>query len=226
MTILISALLPALIVALVFYLLDRNKEPLGPMIRAFLLGCLASVLVDVLHLALRLPGALLDGTVRSSLSTAFVAAGFMEEMVKLAVLAVVCFWKDFDEWYDGILYGVLIGLGFAFVENLLYFFTFLQSDGFGLVLRRSVLCMPMHALACGMMGFFLARAKFSPARRRAPLLVLAGLSSAVLVHGLYDFVLMASQLHVQWLAAGIVTAAWFGVLRMKRTSQTTIREQA
>jgi hypothetical protein len=55
--------------------------------------------------------------------TASIMAPFAEELTKGSALLLLflLFRRDFDNVLDGILYGALIGLGFAWYENILYY---------------------------------------------------------------------------------------------------------
>ena len=51
------------------------------------------------------------------------SAPFVEEIVKAAVLYAIYRWRrhEFDGVLDGIVYAGMVGLGFAFTENVLYY---------------------------------------------------------------------------------------------------------
>jgi diamine N-acetyltransferase len=84
---------------------------------------------------------------------------------------------------DGIVYGVMIGMGFATLENILY----VQKFGMQTGLLRMFLSVPAHATFGVLMGYYAGKAKFEiPNRTR---LLFLGLFWAVLFHGLFDFFL-------------------------------------
>lgn len=68
---------------------------------------------------------------------------------------------------DAIEFSVIVGLAFAFAENVLLYFPQLLADGntSGLLLR-SVLTVLMHAVASGILGYFYGLAHFSVERVR------------------------------------------------------------
>jgi RsiW-degrading membrane proteinase PrsW (M82 family) len=115
---------------------------------------------------------------------AFVVAAFTEEALKLVVVLSFPFRRSvFDEVIDGVVYTVAASLGFGLLEN----FAFVATDaGFGTALARALTAVPMHALASGVMGYFVGRARFVPANAAMPL-AMAGLFCGVAIHGAYDW---------------------------------------
>lgn len=180
---LILAIAPAIFLAWYFYMRDRyEQEPkmlllltyiLGMLsvIPAFLIETIGSIILpvsDVLTLALY----------------AFVIVALTEEFVKLSVVTTFAYRsKEFNETMDGIVYCVVASLGFATVENIHY------ALQFGLVttLMRGILSVPGHALWGGLMGYFVGRAKMD--KKNEKIRIIQGLSLAVILHGLYDFII-------------------------------------
>jgi RsiW-degrading membrane proteinase PrsW (M82 family) len=219
----ISALVPAILIASLFYGLDRNKEPVKEVIRAFAAGVLSIPVLIIVATALPSPVSEVRGSFGNALSEAFIRAGFFEEAAKyIMFLVAVYFRKAFDEWYDGILYGVMVGLGFAFVENIQYFSDYISEHGAEIVVRRSLLSMPVHALAGGIMGYFLGKSKFTLDEAKIPLLFILALIVPVGIHGFYDFFLMYYEIDLRWLAAPTVIVLWIWVLKMKKVTQNTV----
>jgi hypothetical protein len=63
---------------------------------------------------------------------------------------------------DAIEFSIIVGLAFAFAENvLLYFPRFLAEDNTAMLVMRSVLTVLMHAIASGIFGYFYGLAHFS-----------------------------------------------------------------
>jgi RsiW-degrading membrane proteinase PrsW (M82 family) len=149
-------------------------------------------------------------TIGHALVMSFIVAGFTEETVKW--LFVYLFTKRsrfFDEEYDGIIYAVAVGLGFAFLENILYVGSALASGegGLSLAIARAFTAVPSHALDGVVLGFFIGRSHFMKdpgSRLRTNLL---GLLIAILFHGLYDFfafsMFVLPQSAVGWCVVGL-----------------------
>ncbi len=89
--------------------------------------------------------------------------------------------------------GLWLGLGFAFAENTLYFFTFF-SDAYSvhvLVLTlfiRGILSTLAHGLYGTIMGYYLSLAKFHALYR--PRFLRISLATSTLVHGFFNFLLI------------------------------------
>lgn len=100
------------------------------------------------------------------------AVGMIEEYSKHVVVKEVDFQrKTFNRIVDGIEFSVAAALGFAFIENILYFeqaySTLVEShvahgtwQFAGVVIMRSVTSMLAHALFSGIFGYYYGRAKF------------------------------------------------------------------
>ncbi len=214
-----SSFIPALFIAVFFYALDKNKEPLYYLIRAFLAG-MASILLLV-GIIIALPDIeLVHGPDRNALIDAFYNAAFKEELAKMLLL-LLCTWRarHFDEWYDGILYGVLVGLGFAFIENIKYFYEYFDDNGWYVIVGRTVFSMPLHALLGGIMGYFVGKSKFTTGPDRIQWLLLAFVIT-VLVHGLFNFSLTVGVINIKWLILPLVFILWVRVLTYKKVTQS------
>ena len=99
---------------------------------------------------------------------------------------IVRFWSqprdDFNEPFDGIIYAVMVSMGFAAVENAFY----VLDGGMSIALVRAFTAVPAHATFAIMMGYYMGKAKFSNNRFKWNL---CGLGLAILFHGSYDFFL-------------------------------------
>ena len=185
----ILAILPVIVLASYIYKKDKyEKEPLSMLILAFFLGMLAIpmdlVVVGIINAII--PG----GTV---FYQAFFEAGIPEEFCKWALFMLVI-WrnKNFDEFFDGIVYACFIGLGFACIENMMYVF---DSESYSTALHtgvvRALLSVPGHFLFAVIMGYFLGMAKFRP-QQRGKYLILSYVCP-VIAHGIFDYLLMLSS---------------------------------
>ncbi|MGC7950656.1 PrsW family glutamic-type intramembrane protease, partial [Bacillus sp. II_CA] len=76
---------------------------------------------------------------------------------------------EFDDPYDGILYGASISLGFATIENVLY----LLSFGLDTAFMRALLPVSSHALFGVVMGYYYGRAKFSKLAKTKEMIAMA-----------------------------------------------------
>ena len=176
-------------IAIIFYIYSKDKydrEPFENLFISFLLGVIATVPASLIQRGLQPQ---LDQWVSPFSLTyyflwAFVLVAFSEEGCKYLALRFYSYRrKAFNEPFDGIVYSVMISMGFATLENVLYVF----QHGFATGVLRMFLSVPAHASFGVLMGYHTGLAKFDPVR--APLHLWKGLLLAVFFHGTFDFFL-------------------------------------
>lgn len=182
------AILPVLVLMIYIYRQDKfEKEPVRSLAKAFI-GGIAAIFIDILIVSAIdsiLGETSLAGTV---FYQAFLQAGIPEEFSKFVIFMILV-WRDrnFDEYFDGIVYACFISLGFACLENIEYVLEF----GFGTGIVRALISVPGHFLFGVVLGYFLSMAKFRPERRKV--YMWCGLAAAMLAHGMFDWLLMITQ---------------------------------
>lgn len=187
MLLLALAIAPA--VAIIMYILAKdkyNREPIKNLLGSFLLGCLSTIPAIIIQLAFEkyFKDFLPENSIVYFAVFAYGIVGLSEEGSKLFMLRYFAFpSRAFDEPLDGIIYGVLVSMGFATVENIMYVF----QNGVGTAITRAVLSVPAHASFGVMMGYYVGLAKFDHQNMRR--LIRKGLLIAVLFHGSFDFFL-------------------------------------
>jgi len=134
---------------------------------------------------------------RIFLIAAFIPA-IVEEYLKYSIVkSKVLKDPEFDEPLDAMLYCIIAALGFAAVENLLILFQSpflplgqaLQTIGFRFLGATFV-----HALASGMLGYYLALGLLRSAQRRK--LIIQGLLLAIIFHTSYNsLIVIATQIN-------------------------------
>jgi RsiW-degrading membrane proteinase PrsW (M82 family) len=215
---LVVAATPSILLLTYFYLRDRyEREPLGHLTLAYLLGMYAMVAAQGLATAAQglVPSTWLTaGGEGAHLFDAFFLSGFIEELSKWVILmAAVYHWQEVDEPFDGLIYGVAISLGFATLENFLY----LQRMGLEVAWARALFAVPAHALFGGSMGYYAGRAKFDhqapdldrrARRRRLAVDWVLCLALPTLFHGGYDFALFHG---LGWRVWATITAISLGL---------------
>jgi protease PrsW len=182
-----TAILPGLLIAYWIYRQDRYEpEPPRMLIRAFAAGCVSTLPALVLQYFLQdveNEKSLIDTAI-----FAFLVVGFTEEISKFLLLRLSVYPSDeFNEPMDGIVYAVVIGMGFATLENVMYVLN-TEAGGFATAIGRAFTAIPAHAAFGVLMGAYVGLAKFVPERRDAYMLI--GVTLAVFFHGLYDFFLL------------------------------------
>ena len=175
----------------IFYQDMYNKEPKLNLIVSFILGAVA--ILPAIQLEQYFSNGLLDGSVSSVAIFAFLVVGLTEEFCKFIGLRFYSYnQKSFDEPLDGIVYSLMIGMGFATVENVMYVVKYeaIAGEGMRIGLQRMFLSIPAHATFAVIMGYFMGKAKFSA--NNSFMLMLTGLAGATFFHGAYDFFLFVN----------------------------------
>ena len=186
MTLLIAAVAP--VFALIFYIYfhdKHEKEPIGLLIASFILGAVVSIIITMILYGVTTVFIPLKDkySIVEQFIQAFIVVATVEEFSKYILLRYYAQPKvEFDEPYDGIMYSVMISLGFAATENILY----VIDGGLETALLRSITAVPAHAVFGILMGYYVGKAKFS---KRRISMNLRGLMLAILFHGAYDFFL-------------------------------------
>ncbi len=188
-----AALIPPALVLAVIYKMDRiEREPPGLMVSLFIRGVLAMFPILLLEIVGDSVAELFSGSTLLYLFAAyFIVPGFVEEGVKYAVL-IRRVWNEpnFNYTFDAVVYAVFVSLGFAAVENIMY----VLDSGFSTAVVRALFSIPGHAMFGVVMGSGVGRAKWLECRgeieQARQVRSRAWLTAAVL-HGLYDFLLVA-----------------------------------
>jgi protease PrsW len=188
---LILSLLPIFVILLYIYRKDKyQKEPLRLLLKCLLFGAIAAFAI----MSLPIPNNFhTSSMIANSFLQAFLSAAIPEEFVKYLFLYILIWYnKNFDEYFDGIVYATFISLGFAGIENIMYVFS---AEGFAQSLyvsfTRAIISVPAHFLFAVSMGYYFSLAKFNPSKR-AKYLWLSFLT-AVLLHGTFDFILFLTD---------------------------------
>ncbi|MCR4565612.1 MAG: PrsW family intramembrane metalloprotease [Bacteroidales bacterium] len=192
--ILIAAALPALVLIYYIYRKDKyQREPVRQLLKAFGYGILSVfVVLWIFGPAIAMVTIPEPSTAFGAFWNAFLTAGLPEEVAKL-----LCLWlflrknPYFDEYIDGIVYAVCVGMGFAAFENIGYLFS--NADAWREIgLLRAILSIPGHFFFAVTMGYFYSKAVFGDPAKRIWNFALA-LLVPVLLHGLFDALLMTSD---------------------------------
>ena len=196
----IFGMLPS--VAWLFFYLhkDTHPEPKNMLFLVFLLGGFigpVAVLVQFLAFKIFEPLFYIIGlndfvpqTVSLLLLNIIIFAPLSEELLKYLVVK----WQvlknpAFDEPIDAMIYLIVSALGFAAVENMLNIFLMPNVTtqlAFSQSIARFLSATLLHALASGMLGYFLALSMLNFKKRK--MLFWGGFTMAVLFHSIYNYV--------------------------------------
>ena len=192
--ILMAALFPAFLLWVYIWKKDPQPEPTSWLLKAVLSGVAACIPVAYLEMVIDMvlfgaggqPSNLFGSTMQ-----AFLCAALPEESFKLLALWLVLRKNPyFDEHFDGIVYAVCVGLGFAAFENVFYVFNY--EDWLDVAISRALLAVPGHYAFAILMGYYYSLYYFvddSPKTAACILLV------PVFAHGIYDALAMSGAVN-------------------------------
>lgn len=213
---LLLGVIPMVIYAGVLTFFDPyEKEPPTLLIGVFLWGLIVAAGSSFVLNTLFSVGLLIitNDELLSMGGTAVISAPLVEETVKgLAVLAVFVYFRhEFDSILDGVLYGSLVGFGFAAAENVNYIASGFNQAGFeGLLFTAFIRVIAigfLHATLTSFTGIGLAVARLNHGCVRwvaAPI----GYGLAIGAHALHNF--MASLGGLACLLGSVID--WIGFL--------------
>lgn len=231
---------PMAIYAVVITWFDRyEKEPLWLMLAVFAWGAVvAAGSAFILNTLFGISVFAVTGSeTAANVGAAVISAPIVEESVKgAAVLAVYLYFRDeFDSPLDGIIYGSLVGFGFAATENVNYIFSGFSEGGLATALLvtvvRTVGIAFLHAslTACTGLGFAGLRLGRSALRFAAPL---AGYGAAVLLHSFHNLMASLGELFclfglaLDWIGfLGLFAFILYLVWREGRVMRDHLREE-
>ena len=209
-------------VAVAIWLLDLfEREPISLIVAAFLWGGVVSIgLAVVVNTSLLTMLAKIMGPTFAQTWGAAIVAPPVEETFKyLGIVTIYLIARnEIDDLFDGFVYGAVIGLGFAAVENVQYFIQAVAGAGggdqlgpvFGMFFLRSILVGAyMHVMWTGLTGVgfaYYVTQRDQPRQKR--LLVAIGLFVAgVLAHFVWNSPLLNELL------SGLGGIFLFGIIK-------------
>ncbi|MCB9127604.1 MAG: PrsW family intramembrane metalloprotease [Ardenticatenales bacterium] len=228
--ILLAAVVPTVFYVLLAYWLDRyEKEPLHLLIITFLWGAVPAIIVSLIfELIFEVPLRIVVTGVGADLVSAAVIAPMVEESAKAVplVLIFLIFRHEFDGLMDGLIYGALVGFGFAMTENIFYYLQ-AAEEGLGmlslLITMRGIVYGLNHALFTSAAGIGLAYARYTRSRSQALLAFFLGLAGAIFLHMAHNFLVSLGSanfillsLVVDWGGALLWLALMWGALRVEK----------
>jgi RsiW-degrading membrane proteinase PrsW (M82 family) len=211
MELFLLAVAPSMIIIIYIYIKDKfEREPWHMLLKSFFLGATASIgLTFVLGTTLNALLPPLDAnSISDMLIKAFLVVALVEEFSKYIVVRYFAQRdKEFDEPFDGIVYAVMVSMGFATLENVMYVFVY----GFETGVLRAFTAVPAHATFAILMGYYMGKAKFS---RNRFFLNMMGLLVATLFHGAYDFFLFIKS--IPGIAIGAFVSLLMGIVLSRK----------
>lgn len=189
----LAAVLSAFFLMRYVYRQDHIEKE-SPILLIHLIFCgMAAALISVLfeYIGEIILNTATNGKISNSSPTyiilfAFLVVGVIEEGAKLVFLYIRS-WNapDFNYRFDGIIYSVFTGLGFAAFENIKY----VMGYGLTVAVPRALLAIPGHMSFAVFMGVFYGRARLAEdqgSKVKKHLNMLTGYLIAITLHGIYD----------------------------------------
>lgn len=172
------------IVWLSFFLLedDEDPEPKALLLATFIIGLASAWAAIGLEQVFAVKSAAWGIADYSRIS--LVANSAIEELIKFGVVWIfIRKSRFFDEPIDRMIYMITAALGFATMENLLFFLsaTISINDLINLALLRFIGATLMHAISSGFLGYFWSRQK-----------IVWGVAGAILVHAGFNEMILKS----------------------------------
>ena len=197
--VILAALAPVAWLLWTIYRKDSAQpEPTKWLVKAFVYG-IGSVF---LSLAISMPtsmvlGMNIDnqvyGSFAEAVGDAFFLAAIPEEVAKLFMLWLLLRKNPFfDEHFDGIVYAVCVGLGFAAFENICYLLGGIEDGSWiGIGVARALFSVPAHYFFAILMGYYYSLYHFGIDRSvKAKVMVLV---APILAHGIFDALLFCMR---------------------------------
>lgn len=210
-----AAIAPGLALFSYFYLRNQMAtEPRKTLFRTFIFGLLITFPIMFIQYVLQE-----EELITNPFFLNVVFSSTMEEFFKwFIIFAFIYRHVEFDDPYDGILYGAAASLGFATMENLLYLLTF----GIDTAFMRALLPVSSHALFGVVMGYYFGKSKFTKNNRSMEYLVLS-IGAPLLLHFAYNSILMFEDYWVYLIAPFMLFLWWFALRKVKLAHEHLIK---
>lgn len=197
------AVAPGLAISIYIFWKDKfEREPKQLLVWSFVLGMLSILPAMLLEL---FADKYFPHNERNIFQTALYAwfgVGLIEEGCKYFFTRNFAYKnKAFNEPFDGITYSVMVAMGFATAENILY----VLEGGMGVGIVRMFTAVPAHATFGIMIGYYLGIEKIVGRKY----LGITGLLMATTFHAAYDFFLFVDYVPGMWIGAFV--SLYYGI---------------
>ena len=196
------AMAPGFAIVLYIYFKDKHeREPLLLLLLSFIYGILSTLVTLSISVPVNWIIELRADDLLHQFYEAFFKVALIEEFSKFIFVRFVLFPnRNFNEPFDGIVYAVMVSMGFATLENIVY----VSNGGLATGVMRMFTAVPAHATFGVLMGYFLGKGKFTDSGGFVYSVI--ALATATLFHGAYDYFLFIVH------NTGVWTGIWLGAL--------------
>lgn len=232
----------AILYSVIIWLLDyKDREPLRLFPSLFLWGCMAAIISFFINTMISATSYIFLPEVLVILLTPTIVAPIIEEGFKGAGVFVLSRSKTFGGIMDGIVYGFIVGMGFAFIEDWVYYTQYapMQIGLFGwiqFIFLRGILTGTVHGILTATTGIFLGIAK----QRNSPrtwLWLAGGLLVAMSLHAAFNglsimdtliFILTGIDFYILVIFMGLLTLGlaimiWKGLSEQKEVKPEKLK---
>ena len=180
-------LIPIIVISVAIILIDKEKEPVFSYVKCYLMGLFAVCIVLALNKYLLRYNLPKEPDALKIFFYSFVVVALVEELIKYIIILLSSkIDKNYNSHFDSIVYAAFVSLGFACFENIIYIFS--QRMLMSTVIFRAIFSIPSHVIFGIYMGKFLELSRTKP--KNKILFLLLGLLVPVLLHGLFDFLML------------------------------------
>lgn len=191
------AIIPSVIWLLWYLRKDRHPEPKRMIVRVFIWGMLIAfpaILIE--NAGIEIARSLALPVFVTTLVVYFLIVAATEEVLKFFVVhfRVLRRTMQLDEPVDAMVYMIVAALGFAAIENIFLLTPLFEKDFVAtlhIAFSRFVGATLLHALASGIIGYYLALHIFKAKKGFPPLI--HGFTLAILLHGFYNILVIQTE---------------------------------
>ncbi len=189
--IIVNLFITLLILYLIYHLAFRkNDKDKYILLRTFCLGIISAVIYVLLSLTLL---KFMNSAITVSSKSSLIITAVTEELTKGIFILYLLKRITSGKIYQSLLLCGAIGLGFSFLENFFYFYSFLsETTNLSLFfISRTFLVPVMHIASSAILGYFLIKNK----TEIYFLNFILGLASASLIHFLWNLITSTCSLY-------------------------------
>ena len=168
-----------------------EKEKLRYMLVVLVIGMifseLCTILYDFMDYGIDLK---INGNILNDLIYCVFGIGLIEETVKIVpFLLMLKFSRQVNESIDYVIYAAIPALGFAFMENIMYF----QGSGVQNIAGRTLTAVVLHMSMTSIAMYGLFYSKYRKNNQNRILYFACSFFAAMILHGVYDFILICEK---------------------------------
>jgi len=210
-----AAIAPGCALFSYFYLRNQMEtEPRKTLFRTFIFGLLITFPIMFIQHVMQE-----ESLISNPFLLNAVFSSALEEFFKwFIIFAFVFRHVEFDDPYDGILYGAAASLGFATMENILYLLTF----GIDTAFMRALLPVSSHALFGVVMGYYFGKSKFTKTNYSKEYLALS-LLVPFFLHFAYNSILVFEDYWIYLMTPFMLFLWWFALKKVKLAHEHLIK---